>query len=330
MEVNTTPAQALLQVRVSAKSWLADDIAGFELAPLADGELPPFEAGAHIDVHVPGDMVRQYSLHDLPGEQAVYRIGVLRDPQSRGGSVNLVDKVSVGDVLTISAPHNHFAVHSGENDVSILFAGGIGITPILCMTEQLARQGRAFALHYCGRTLSRMAFVDRLQSARFAGESSVHLHIDDGVSGQQLDARSAIGAPSAEKHLYVCGPTGFMDHILQTARELGWDEGHLHREYFSAGPIDTTGDQPFEIEIQRSGEVIVVAADQSAAHALLDAGVSVSLSCEQGVCGTCMTKVLGGVPDHRDLYLTDDERDRNDCFMPCCSRAKTSRLVLDL
>jgi vanillate O-demethylase ferredoxin subunit len=308
MENKSIPTQALLQVRVSAKTWLADDIAGFELVPLSGDELPTFEAGAHIDVHVPGDMVRQ----------------------SRGGSVKLVDSVQAGDVLTISPPRNHFALHDNQRDQSILFAGGIGITPILCMAQQLASAGRAFALHYCGRSLSRMALVDRLQPSHFGEEPQVHVHVDDGAAEQQLDARSAVGRPSSDKHLYVCGPNGFMNHILQTARELGWDEGHLHREYFGAEPIETSGDAPFEIEIHRSGEVIVVAADQSAAHALLDAGFSLPLSCEQGVCGTCMTKVLAGQPDHRDLYLTDDERAGNDCFMPCCSRAKTSRLVLDL
>jgi vanillate O-demethylase ferredoxin subunit len=330
MEDKSTPMNPLMQVKVSAKVWLADDIAGYELSPLSDGGLPAFEAGAHIDLHVPGGPVRQYSLYDLPGERPCYRIGVLRDPLSRGGSVKLLEDVHAGDTLTVSAPRNHFALHNGQSDRSILFAGGIGITPILCMAQQLAREHRAFEMHYCGRTLSRMAFIDRLQRAHFGDQSQVHVHIDDGAPDQQLDARSAIGAPSSDKHLYVCGPTGFMNHILQTARELGWDEGHLHREYFAATPIESSEDERFEIEIHSSGEVIEVAAGQSAAHALLDAGFNLPLSCEQGVCGTCMTKVLSGVPAHRDLYLTDDEQARNDCFMPCCSRAKTSRLVLDL
>ncbi len=330
MEHKSTPMNTVLQVKVSARTWLADDIAGYELTPLSEDALPAFEAGAHIDVHVPGGPVRQYSLYDLPGENPCYRIGVLRDPQSRGGSVKLLENVQAGDTLTISAPRNHFSLHNGQEDRSILFAGGIGITPILCMAQQLAREHRPFAMHYCGRTLSRMAFIDRLQHAQSGDESQMHVHVDDGAPDQQLDARSAIGSPSSDKHLYVCGPNGFMDHVLQTARELGWDEGHLHREYFAAAPIDSSEDGRFEIEIGSSGQVIEVLADQSAAHALLDAGFNLPLSCEQGVCGTCMTKVLAGAPDHRDLYLTDEERARNDSFMPCCSRARTSRLVLDL
>jgi vanillate O-demethylase ferredoxin subunit len=333
MEDQSNSQNTLLQVRVTAKVWLADGIAGFELSPLSDDGLPAFEAGAHIDLHVPGGPVRQYSLYDLPGELPRYRIGVLRDQNSRGGSVKLLEEVQTGDTLTISTPRNHFALNRSQNDQSILFAGGIGITPILCMAQQLASERRPFDLHYCGRTLAGMAFVDRLRRATFGDKSQVHVHVhvDDGTPDQQLDARAAIEAPSHDKHLYVCGPSGFMDYVLSTARELGWDEKHLHREYFAATPVESSDDdESFEIEIHSSGEIIKVAAAQSAAHALLDAGFDVPLSCEQGVCGTCMTKVLTGVPDHRDLYLTDDERARNDSFMPCCSRAKTSRLTLDL
>lgn len=317
----------LLQVKVITKTMLAAGIAGYELAPLSDDPLPAFEAGAHIDVHVPGGLVRQYSLYDLPAAGSRYRIGVLRDPESRGGSAKLVDDVQEGDTLEISAPRNHFSLHAGPVN-SVLFAGGIGITPILCMAQQLAREGRSFHMHYCGRTRSRMAFVDRLGAESF--QDRVKVYADDEAPAQQLDARSAIGTPSADKHLYVCGPTGFMDFILGTARDLGWHEDHLHREYFAAAPIDHSTDGPFELEIKSTGKIIHVAAEQSAAHALLDAGFDVSLSCEQGVCGTCMTKVLSGEPDHRDLYLTDDEHASNDCFTPCCSRSKTRRLVLDL
>lgn len=316
-----------MQVRVAAKTLVADGIAAFDLAPVAGGDLPAFEAGAHIDVHVPGGPVRQYSLYELPGEPRRYRIGVLRDPQSRGGSARLLDAVQEGDVLAVSAPRNHFTLQA-EARHSVLFAGGIGITPILCMAQQLARDGRSFALHYCGRSLERMAFVRNLRDASYAPQ--VHVHVDEGDSRQQLDARAAIGSPAIGKHLYVCGPAGFMDHVLATARALGWDDAHLHREYFAAAAVDHSADGPFELELKKTGTVIRVAADQSAAQALLDAGVPLSLSCEQGVCGTCMTRVLEGAPDHRDMYLTDAERERNDAFMPCCSRARTPRLVLDL
>lgn len=318
--------ETLLQVQVAARQLVAEDIAAYELAPLEGTELPGFEAGAHIDVHVPGGPVRQYSLYQLPDASQRYRIGVLRDPQSRGGSVRLIDSVKEGDVLSVSAPRNHFALHQGASDHVVLFAGGIGITPILCMAEQLVREGRSFELHYCGRTPARMAFLDRLRGASFSDR--VHVHADDGPAEQRLDAGAAIGVAHSDRHLYVCGPTGFMDHVLTTARGLGWTEAHLHREYFAAAPIDHSADGSFELELRRSGRCIQVKADQSAAQALIDAGVAISLSCEAGVCGTCQTRVLEGEPDHRDLYLTDDEKGEH--FMPCCSRAKTQRLVIDL
>lgn len=317
----------LFQVKVTARQELAEGIASYELAAADGSTLPDFKAGAHIDLHIPGGMIRQYSLYELPGEHRRYRISVLRDPQSRGGSVRLLDQVREGDELAIGAPRNHFGLHSGD-DRSLLFAGGIGITPLLCMAQQLAEEGRRFEMHYCGRSLSRMAFVEELRGSSYADQVSIH--VDDGPPGQQLDARSAIGAPGADRHLYVCGPTGFMDYILGTARALGWAEERLHREYFAAAPLDHSADGPFELEIKGNGRVIPVAADQSAAQALLDAGISIELSCEQGVCGTCITKVVEGVPDHRDLYFTDDEHARNDRFTPCCSRARSRRLVLEL
>jgi vanillate O-demethylase ferredoxin subunit len=319
--------ETVLRVKVAAKTTVAEGISTYELESLDGAPLPSFEAGAHIDVHVPGGLVRQYSLYDLPRECSRYRIGVLRDPQSRGGSVKLIDAVDEGDVIEIGTPRNHFTLDRSAGH-SLLFAGGIGITPILCMAQELAIEERSFEMHYCGRSLPRMAFLERLRDPDLA--SRVQVHVDDGDSVQLLDARAAIGAPSADKHLYVCGPTGFMDHVLGTARDLGWREERLHREYFAAAPIDHSADGPFEMELKRSGRVVRVAADQSAAEALLDAGIDVSLSCEQGVCGTCMTAVTGGVPDHRDLYLTDAEHAKNDCFTPCCSRSRTPRLVLDL
>lgn len=318
---------SLIRVRVAAKAVAAQDIASFELAALDDQQLPAYAAGAHIDVHVPGGPVRQYSLYDLPSDGRRYRIGVLRDPNSRGGSATLVETVRQGDVIEISAPRNHFQLDAAAGH-SVLLAGGIGITPILCMARELARSGRSFEMHYCARSLDRMAFLDALQHHDLAGR--VHIHVDDGAPAQRFDARLAIGAPGPQHHLYVCGPTGFMDHVLGTARTLGWSEDRLHREYFAAAPIDHTADGPFEIELARSGRVIQVGADQSAAQAMLDAGIDLSLSCEQGVCGTCVTKVRSGTPHHCDMYLTEAERAKNDCFMPCCSRACTPRLVLDL
>jgi len=317
----------LLRVKVARRWMETESVACYVLQAIDGAALPPFEAGAHVDVHLRGGLVRQYSLCELPGDGLRYCIGVLRERNSRGGSAQLVESVAEGDELQISPPRNHFPL-AREAEESLLFAGGIGITPILCMAQQLARDGRRFALHYCGRSLDRMAFVRQLQGAVYA--ERVRLHTDDGPPEQCLDAVAAIGPTANHRHLYVCGPAGFMDHVLSAARKLGWPEERLHREYFGAATPQHEADGAFELELGRSGQVITVAADQSAAQALLDAGCALSLSCEQGVCGTCLTRVLGGEPDHRDFYLNDQERAGNEMFLPCCSRARTPRLVLDL
>lgn len=311
-------------VRIARTSVEATDIRSFELVADA-GTLVPFSAGSHIDVHV-GGVVRQYSLCNDQRETDRYVIAVLRDANSRGGSAAM-HALEAGQTLTISDPKNHFAL-AHEARHSLLFAGGIGITPILCMAQRLANMGASFDLHYCARSADRAAFSQRIRESSFAERAS--LHYDDGVPAQKLNAAQAIGEPAEGRHLYVCGPTGFMDWILGTAREQGWPETHLHREYFAAAPVDTSHDGSFEVQIASSGAVICVAAEQTVVAALSRAGVEVPTSCEQGACGTCLTRVLDGTPAHRDMYLTPQEQARGDCFLPCCSRAKCERLVLDL
>ena len=168
----------------------------------------------------------------------------------------------------------------------------------------------------------------QLAAAPFARQ--VHHHVDDGPAAQRLDIAATLRTAPAGSHLYVCGPTGFMEAVLAEGRALGWDESRLHREYFAAAPAGTAGDGGFELEIASTGRVIPVAADQTALAALLAAGLDIPMSCEQGVCGTCLTGVKSGVPDHRDQYLTPEERAANSQFLPCCSRASSARLVLDL
>lgn len=316
-----------LQVRVERKRNEALDICTFELVS-ADGQaLPAFSAGSHIDVELPGGITRQYSLCNEAGETHRYLIGVLKDPNSRGGSRAIHEQVKEGDRLTISAPRNHFALAHAANH-SILFAGGIGITPILCMAERLAVVGESFEMHYCTRTRDRSAFFDRIQASSFA--ANVQFHFDDGGVEQKLNAGTLLATPAAGVHLYVCGPKGFMDAVLSTARANGWPEDQLHFEFFSAEPVKSESDRGFEVKLASSGRVVIVSKDQTVVQALEDAGVSVLTSCEQGVCGTCLTRVLEGEPDHRDMYLSLEEHARNDQFLPCCSRAKSARLVLDL
>jgi len=315
-----------LQVRIARKAIEAADIAVLELAPLTTEPLPRFDAGAHIDVKLPRGLVRQYSLCNDPRETHRYVIGVLRDPSSRGGSAAVHDELAEGQVIGIGAPRNHFALVPARR--TLLLAGGIGITPLLCMAERLAGTGDDFALHYCTRSAARTAFTRRLQAAPLAGH--VHFHHDDGPAAQRLNLPAVLGPHLAGTHVYVCGPGGFIDAVRRTAREQGWPEAQIHFERFSAPAAETGGDQPFELHLARSRRTLTVPAGQTVVQALRAHGVVVQVSCEQGVCGTCLTRVLEGEPEHRDSYLTDEEKRGNDQFTPCCSRARGERLVLDL
>jgi len=315
-----------IAVRVNKKTCEADGICSYELVRQDGQALPAFEAGAHIDVHVTDTLVRQYSLCNPPGETHRYQICVLRDPASRGGSRGMHEDIHVGSVLRISAPKNHFPlVPAGR---TLLFAGGIGVTPILAMAEALAGQDAAFEMHYCARSPERAAFRDRIAASGFA--SRVHFHYDTGAAGQKLDVQGVLAAPRPDTHVYVCGPQGFIEHVLATAKGLGWPPAQLHVEYFKAEAFDTSGDRDFDVKLASSGKVITIPAGRTVIKVLAEQGIAIPYSCEEGVCGTCLTRVLDGVPDHRDLYLLDEERAANDQFMPCCSRARTPLLVLDL
>jgi vanillate O-demethylase ferredoxin subunit len=278
-------------------------------------------------VHLPNGLVRQYSLCNDPTETHRYRIAVLRDPRSRGGSVAM-HALAQGQTLTISEPKNHFALaHQAPH--SVLMAGGIGITPVLCMAERLSNIGAAFTVHYCTRSPERTAFVPRIKASAFARR--VFFHHDSGEAQQKLDVDALLAEQPMGTHLYVCGPTGFMHAVLNAARQAAWSEDRLHREYFSAAtPVLGGADGSFEVQIASSGRVISVAPDRSVVAALAQAGIEVPVSCEQGVCGTCLTRVIEGTPDHRDMFLTPDEQARGDQFTPCCSRSRSARLVLDL
>ncbi|PHM20266.1 MAG: oxidoreductase [Curvibacter sp. PD_MW3] len=321
-----------LSVRVARKAVEAQDIVTLELVAADGSALPAFGAGAHVDVQLPDGkggpgITRQYSLCNDPTETHRYLIGVLRDPASRGGSQAVHELVKEGDVLQISTPKNHFPLaHDAKK--SLLLGGGIGITPILCMAERLANTGADFELHYATRSPERTAFRERIAGSGFAKQ--VQFHFDDGDAAQKLDLAKLLAQPQAGTHLYVCGPKGFMDAVLNTAREKGWPEEQLHYEFFGATVEKSDSDASFEIKLASSGRIVMVPKDKTVTQALAEAGVEILMSCEQGVCGTCLTRVLEGVPDHKDSYLTPEEQAANDQFLPCCSRSKTPQLVLDL
>lgn len=317
----------MIDVTVTRKNLEAKGICSFELARVDGGSLPPFSAGSHVDIQLPNGLVRQYSLCNHPDEHHRYLIGVLLDPSSRGGSKCMHEQVNEGSLLRISEPRNLFPIAHGAQR-SLLFAGGIGITPILCMAERLAQVGADFHVHYCSRSAARTAFIHRIKNAEFADR--VSFHFDDQGDEQRLSAGKVLAGYSEGDHLYVCGPGGFMAFVLAAAQAAGWPETSLHREYFSAEPQIHPDDGSFEVQLASSGRCLRIPADRSVANVLLDAGIDLPMSCEQGICGTCLTRVLEGEPDHRDMFLTDEEHSRNDQFTPCCSRARTPRLVLDL
>ena len=314
-----------MKALITRKLPVATDICMFELTAPGGEALPPFSAGAHIDVHV-GGHVRQYSLCNSPSETGLYRIGVLRDPHSRGGSIAM-HELPCGSTLEISTPKNHFPLTQDATH-TIFLAGGIGITPILCMAEHLLHTGQSFELHYCTREPERTAFRERFAAADLTARA--RLYFDTAAPGERIDLPGVLGRPAAGTHVYVCGPAGFIEAVLATASKAGWSTANVHREYFGAAPQAAGPDDAFQVRLASSGNVVDVPPGVTVVEALRGCGIEVPVSCEQGVCGTCLTRVLSGEPDHRDQYLTDEERVANDQFLPCCSRARTPELVLDL
>jgi vanillate O-demethylase ferredoxin subunit len=319
----------MIDVFVKRKRTEAEGIVSFELERQDGAPLPPFSAGSHIDVHAPGGFVLQYSLCNPASQEHSYLIAVLRDPQSRGGSVAMHDRVHEGDKLTISEPRNMFPLAANATR-SLLMAGGIGVTPLLCMAERLAHGGADFDMHYCGRSLSRMAFVERIQSSPFAAR--VQLHVDDGEASQKLDLASVLADPEPGTHLYVCGPNGYMEAVLAAAKAAGWPADRLHREYFAA-PAQAPGatvNAAFDVKVASTGAIYRVPPDEKISDVLKLHGIHIPMGCQEGLCGTCITRVLEGEADHRDLFLSDEERAANDQITPCCSRSRTPLLVLDI
>jgi vanillate O-demethylase ferredoxin subunit len=324
----TNASVSTLRVLVSKKIMEAEAIASFKLVEneLVDG-LPPFTAGAHIDVHLPNGLIRQYSLCGSPLNRDSYTICVLREPAGRGGSSAMHDSVFEGDSLVISAPKNHFPLRENVSH-SLLLAGGIGVTPLLAMAEQLHVESASFELHYCTRSLARTAFATSLKDSAFA--EHVYFYRDDGSSPVKMDIGICLGSPAIGKHLYVCGPPAFLDIVRSTARDNGWNNDNVHFEYFSGAVTDKANDRSFDVVLKKDGRVIRVSAEQTVVEALAENGVVIPTSCSQGVCGTCITTVVEGEIDHHDLYLTPEEQRAGDKFLPCCSRAVGKRIVIDI
>jgi vanillate O-demethylase ferredoxin subunit len=316
----------LISLRLAAIRWEAEGIHSFELAPPAGGLLPPFTAGAHIDVHLAPGLVRSYSLCNSQDERHRYVIGVNNDRASRGGSRHMHEQLRVGQMLDVSPPRNNFALCE-DAPRSVLVAGGIGITPLLAMVRRLTSLQRPWDIHVCARTHSAAAFLGELQKLKTqAGElGRLHLHFDDTAKGL-LDLRELVSKAPPDTHFYCCGPLPMLAAFEQAC--AGLPAAQMHVEYFSAREAPATAGG-VTVECRQSGVTVQVAEGQTILDALLEAGIDVPYSCNEGVCGTCETRVLEGVPDHRDLVLTAQEQASNTVMMVCCSGAKTPKLVLD-
>jgi ferredoxin-NADP reductase len=317
----TDAASADIEVRLVSIRYAARDTHLFELARPGGGTLPSAEPGSHVDLHLPDGAIRQYSLTRCEPAPKSYTLGIKRDERGRGGSRLIFDTLRVGDVLTISTPRNNFPLME-SSEHAVLFAGGIGITPIRSMVLRLMAQGRSFELHYSGRSRTEMAFVDEL-----VGLPDVRLHCDDEHGGKFPDLARIIASAPQSSHFYCCGPAPMLAAFETATATL--PPAHVHVEYFAAKE-EKSLEGGYIVQLARSKRELAVPPGRTILQVLQDAGIDVLYSCEQGLCGSCETRVLEGEPDHRDCVLSDDERAANKTMMICCSGAKSDRLVLDL
>ncbi|MCY1082870.1 PDR/VanB family oxidoreductase [Archangium lansingense] len=322
-------AQDSLSLRVQRITPEAEGILSYELVPAEGGSLPPFEAGSHLDVHVPGGFLRQYSLCNDSAETHRYLIAVQRDAKGRGGSRAMHERVRVGEVLTTSLPRCDFPLLYARSYV--LVAGGIGITPMLSMAWQLERQGANWHLHYCTRSPERTAFRELLASPAFAAH--VTFHHDGGDPSRGLDVRALLATRTGGTRLYCCGPAPLMRAVREASVHHQWPNEKVHFEAFTAeatGAISNRADTEFNVVIRSTGATYPVPPGQTVLNVLRKNGLRVQSDCEAGTCGTCLTRVLDGDPDHRDTFLAEPQRNTCRNMLVCVSRARSRKLVLDL
>ena len=310
-----------LPLRVSRVSAETPDIRLFELTAADGAELPEFSPGAHTSVRAPNGMIRKYSLCNDPAERERYVIAVLREPGGRGGSLSMVDEVKEGDEILVTPPRNDFPLVSSPAGYTFI-AGGIGITPILSMMRHLkSSAGPKFKLYYCTRSKEKTAFYQQLSAPEFRGH--VVMHHDGGDLDKALDLWPVLENPRG--HVYCCGPRGLMDSVRDMTGH--WNASQIHFEAFSDAEAHKPNDRPFRIKLARSGAVFEVPAEKTILETIRAAGQEAPSSCESGTCGTCKTTLLAGEADHRDLVLTNGER--NNHIMICVSRAKSDELTID-
>ena len=315
-----------LKLAVASVAAITPSIRQVELTNAEGGALPAFTAGAHIDLALANGLERSFSLLNDPTETHRYVIAVLREADSRGGSVWVHDHLRQGDRLDSSVPINNFPLNEA-GETHILIAGGIGITPLKAMAHRLVAQGANFMLHYCARDEERAAYLSELGALL---DNRLRIYLDGGDIARGLDVAKLMASRPAAAHVYVCGPAGLIRAVREAARD--WPKGSVHYELFRGSEADIaprSTDQPFEIKLARAGKTLTVPAGRSILDVLKANGIKVKTLCTEGVCGTCRVGLLGGKADHRDEVLTDAQRERH--IQVCVSRALPGEtLILDL
>lgn len=312
-----------LSVEVVGKRAPATDVAELTLAARDGSQLPAWSAGSHIEIALPGDLRRRYSLCGDPVDRHEYKVAVLRTTDSRGGSIAVHDTLAVGDTVRISSPINRFALEPAGSYV--FFAGGIGVTPIRPMVENCHARAVDWQLHYGGRSRQSMAFATDLVDRHGSERVRLYPQRETGY----IDVETVLKGAEPDALIYVCGPQAFIELVRTQARALG-RLGQVRSELFIAeNESAPDSDKAFEIHLAATGITVTVPRRTSALEAILAAGVVMEYDCQSGVCGTCITRVVSGAVDHRDHVLSDGERESNTSMAPCVSRARRSPLVLD-
>jgi phthalate 4,5-dioxygenase reductase subunit len=310
-----------MRLRVTRNDKIADGINLLEFRDAGGKELPAFSAGAHIAIRTPNGLLRKYSLCNDPAERDRYQVAVKREVNGRGGSSTLIDHVKTGDTLMVAAPVNDFELPQRAQDF-LFIAGGIGITPIMAMMRAARAQGKRFRLFYFSRSPEMTAFRDELSAPEF--KDSV-IHYDGGDPANVFDLKPILAERKNREHLYCCGPRPLMEAVRNMTDH--WSSAAVHFEAFSEAETHKASDKPFKVKLARTGDVLDVPIDKTILEVLRAHGLEVPSSCETGTCGTCRTKLLAGVADHRDLVLAEHERKDN--IMICVSRAKSEQIEIE-
>jgi tetrachlorobenzoquinone reductase len=323
-----TMTEPRFSARIVAARYEAADVLSFLIRPINGKGDVSIDPGAHIDIHLPNGLMRSYSLSNGTSDQGLYRITVARDPNSRGGSIFMHDGIRIGQMIEVSAPRNNFRLEESAA-LSTFVAGGIGVTPFVPMITRLNALGRKWRLHYCVRTRPQAALLEELRTLEQTGMGELLVNFDHEPGGGMLDLQMILKSLPEGAHVYCCGPTGMLDAFRTGAKSCGLPENRVHFEYFS-GNVSKDLEGGFRLILQKSGIQLSVKPGETILQAVTNAGVDAPYSCEQGLCGSCATHVISGVPDHRDMMLSDQQRTENNIMMICCSGSKSPELILDL